>query len=274
MKMVSAGLAVFLFSGVFWNGASFAQSSGENPRAADGGTPTQRTVILEKIENFGLLNESTQTILSMPEFKEPTRDPISGQRYERVLYGPVKQSKNPLSNYSLWRHVTVFSVKQRREGISDLPSLHQSCFDGGKYPIGNWQISRSLSVELRSSLRCGDLGLGAEVSASVSEGRTFSMQRALIVAEGIEADYVPLLRQEDWVGVTFVQTYEPSTGDLGFIPPNVLDTTFGWYPFLFELKNATTIFEVSRQNARSCKGTRIKGHESGVAVPDVIFPLE
>jgi hypothetical protein len=231
-------------------------------------------MIVENRESPGLLLESSVSIPTIPEFKNPTRDPISGVQYERVLYGPVRKSQNPLSNYELWRHVTVYSVKIRREGINDLPALHQSCFDGGKYPIGNWQISRTLTVELRSSLRCGDLGLGAEVSASVSEGRTFSMQRALIVPEGIEADYVPVLRQEDWEGVTFVQTYHPATGDLGFIPPNLLDTTFGWYPFPFELRNAATIFEVSRQNARSCKTVKGGTRESGVAVPDVIFPLD
>jgi hypothetical protein len=274
MESISMVRMFVLLVGVCLGNVTFAQTTTDNPRAAEGGEPSAQTVILEKQQVSGLWNESAQAILSMPEFKNSTRDPISGAQFERVIYGPVTRSQNPLANYSLWRNVTVYSVKIRRESISDLPSLHQSCFDGGKYPIGNWQISRTLSVELRSSLRCGDLGLGAEVSASVSEGRTFSMQRSLIVPEGMEADYVPLLRQEDWEGVTFVQTYEPSTGDLGFIPPNLLDTAFGWYPFSFELKNAATIFEVSRQNAKSCKGVKGAGRESGAGVPDVIFPLE
>jgi hypothetical protein len=252
-----------------------AQIGDANPRAANGGEPSARAVVVESQTLPGLLHESSGGGLRMPEFKNPTRDPISGLQYQKVLYGPVRKTQNPLANYSLWRHVTVYSVQLRREGVNDLPSLHQSCFDGGKYPIGSWQISRTLSVELRSSLRCGDLGLGAEVSASVSEGRTFSMQRSLIVPEGIEADYVPMLRQEDWSGVTFIQTYEPETGGLGFVPQNLLEDAFGWYPFPFFLKNAATVFEVSRQNARTCKNTRGSLSESsGKPVPDLIFPLE
>ncbi len=274
--MRNAGTFFFMISlgAVLSGGAAFAQNPVDNPRINPNGDPSATTVILEMREPPVLLNESFPAELRMPEFRNPTRDPISGAQFEKVLYGPVTRTLNPLSNYSLWRHVTVYSVKTRREGISDLPSLHQSCFDGGKYPIGNWQISRTLSVELRSSLRCGDLGLGAEVSASVSEGRTFSMQRALIVPEGIEADYVPQFRQEDWEGVTFIQTFEPSSGGLGFIPKNILDDVFGWYPFPFQLKNAATIFEVSRQNAKSCKGAKASSQESGNALPDVVFPLD
>ena len=252
-------------------GAGTTGGGNGNPRA--GVEPSARAVVLENRDVPGLLNESISREPRMPEFRNPLRDPITGRVFEKVLYGPVNRSLNPLASYSLWRHVTVYSISYRREGISDLPSLHQSCFDGGRYPIGSWQLSRTLSVELRSSLRCGDLGLGAEVSASVSEGRTFSMQRSLIVPEGMEADYVPLLRQEDWEGVTLIQTYEPSTGALGYIPQNLLDDAFGWYPYPFFLRNAATVFEVSRQNAQSCQGSK-SGKESGKKVPDLIFPID
>jgi len=273
MNSLRFTLPLLMLLNLGFQGKGFAQTTGDNPRAS-ASEPSGSTVILENQALPQSLNESLAYDLRMPEFRKPTRDPISGATYERVLYGPVKRTQNPLASYSLFRNVTVYSVKLRREGISDLPSMHQSCFDGGKYPIGNWQLTRTLSVELRSSLKCGDLGLGAEVSASVSEGRTFSMQRALIVAEGIEADYVPLFRQEDWVGTTFIQTYEPRTGDLGFIPPNILDDAFGWYPYPFLLKNAATVFEVSRQNAKSCKP--MKGNEAEIttSLPDVIFPLD
>ncbi|MBU6154176.1 MAG: hypothetical protein KGP28_07725 [Bdellovibrionales bacterium] len=274
MQRLGLGFVHFVIMGFLIGSSGLAQTTTDNPRAMPGLDPSGKTKVLERQELPISLNESATSDLRMPGFRNPTLDPISGIQFERVLYGPVSRSRNPLADYSLWRHVTVYSVKARRENMADLPSIHQSCFDGGKYPIGNWQISRTLSVELRSSLRCGDLGLGAEFSAAVSEGRTFSMQRALIVPEGIEADYVPLLRQEDWEGVTFIQTYEPSTGELGFIPKNILDEAFGWYPFPFVLRNAATFFEVSRQNAVTCKGSKGEVRESGRSIPDLILPME
>jgi hypothetical protein len=210
--------------------------------------------------------------IRFPESRFPTRDPVTKTTYQKVIYGPVFSSYNPLSNYSYWRNVTVYSISSSREEIRDLPAMHQSCFDGGTYPIGNWQLSRTLTVGLSSSLKCGELGLGAEMSASISDGRTFSLMRALIVPKGIEADYVPLLRQDHWSGVTFIQTYEPSRGELGYLAPSLYERMFGGYPYPFQLQNAATVFEVDRRSARRCEGG---GNERlGETLPDVIFPLE
>ena len=263
---------VFLLLMVFsWgeSDCSYAQGAG-----AQKVYPPGRTQVLEvRALGEGNRNEGLHSGSWMPTFRNPTRDPISGEQYSFVLYGQIEHSYNPFSDYSLWRYVTVYRSRYSRESISDLPAIHQSCFDGGKYPIGNWQISRSISVELRSSLRAGEIGLGAEVSASISQGRTFSLQRALIVPEGIEADYSPILRQESWVGTTFIQTYEPSAGRLGFIPPGFWDNVLGDYPFRFELKNISTVFEVERKNAKKC-GKAATAESSPQHLPEVIFPLE
>jgi len=235
--------------------------------------PPARTRVLE-IRTSGQAGlEGAHSGLWMPAFKNPTRDPVTGGQYKAVIYGPVERSLNPFSSYALWRYVTVYRPEFTRESISDLPAIHQSCFDGGKYPIGNWQISRSISVELRSSLKAGEIGLGAEISASISQGRTFSIQRSLIVPEGIEADYAPVLRQESWRGVTFIQTYEPSSGRLGYIPRSFWDRVWGDYPVPFELGNVSTVFEVERRNAVKC----VNGRPSPGAKPgslDEIFPLD
>jgi hypothetical protein len=236
--------------------------------------PPSRTQVLETRHGNSVSgHEGYRSGPWMPAFRNPTRDPISGVQYSAVLYGNVESSYNPFSDYSLWRYVTVYRSEFLRESISDLPAIHQSCFDSGKYPIGNWQISRSISVELRSSLRAGEIGLGAEVSASISQGRTFSLQRSLIVPEGVEADFYPLLRQESWVGTTFIQTYEPSTGKLGYIPPGFWDQIWADYPYHFELKNVSTVFEVERKNARKCSKSKTAEASSG-PLPEIIFPLE
>ena len=239
----------------------------------DGFEPPFRSTVLEKarIQNSRLLNESMSDHPFMPESRNPLRDPMTGDRYSGVLYGPVMKSRNPFANYTYWRNVTLYRVSVTREEIADLPSMHQSCFDGGHYPIGNWQVSRSISVDLRSSLKCGDLGLGAEVSLSVSQGRTFSIQRALIVPAVIEADYVPVFRHDSWDGITFIQTYEPLRRQLGFIPPTVWDLSFGSYPYSFALKNVATVFEVERRNARKCATG--KKEKSKQLIPDVYIPL-
>jgi len=256
--------------GCFLGGSTGVYAQSECP---EGFSPPARTQVLEiRPQTEAERNESFHSGPWMPAFRNPTRDPITGTQYTAVVYGKIERSYNPFSDYSLWRYVTVYRSEYAREPISDLPAIHQSCFDGGKYPIGNWQISRSISVELRSSLRAGEIGLGAEVSASISQGRTFSLQRALIVPEGIEADYAPLLRQESWVGTTFIQTYEPSQGKLGYIPPGFWDQMFSDYPYRFELKNISTVFEVERRNAKKC-GKSQNAESSPQHLPEVIFPL-
>lgn len=215
--------------------------------------------------------ESLQATPVMPESRNRFRDPVSGVTYSAVLYGPVNRSWNPFANYSLWRNVTVYRVVSHREEIADLPAIHQSCFDGGTYPMGNWQISRSISVELRSSLKCSELGLGGEISSSIAEGRTFSMQKALIAPRGIEADYTPVLRKDSWVGVTFIQTYEPSTRQLGYISPAFWESALASYPYDFELKNVATVFEVLRKNVRTCTDGRANPRTQ--PEPEIYLPL-
>lgn len=152
-----------------------------------------------------------------------------------------------------------------------LTILSPSIRFGGTYPMGNWQISRSISVELKSSLNCGELGLGAEISSSIAEGRTFTVQKALIAPRGIEADYVPVLRKDSWEGVTFIQTYEPSTRQLGYIAPAFWEEAMGSYPYEFELKNVATVFEVLRRNVRPCANG--KTDPSSKPEPEMYIPV-
>ncbi|NDG84661.1 MAG: hypothetical protein EBX52_06435, partial [Proteobacteria bacterium] len=238
----------FSVSGLVLTACLFLNPPGARAQGAEPAKfePPARTRVLEIHHSGQALLEGSHSGPWMPAFRNPTRDPVTGVQYKAVVYGPVERSYNPFSSYSLWRYVTVYRSDFVREAISDLPAIHQSCFDGGRYPIGNWQISRTISVELRSSLKAGDIGLGAEISASISQGRTFSLQRALIVPEGIEADYAPVLRQESWRGVTFIQTYEPSNGRLGYIPQSFWDRVWGDYPVPFALGNVSTVFEVER----------------------------
>jgi hypothetical protein len=274
-------LMIFFVLGIFVALPGFAQAQDPLPELPPIAVEVEEASVLPAAREGAMQGrlkgvdpglESIQAEPVMPEFRNRFRDPVSGKTYTGVFYGPVNRSYNPFSNYSYWRNVTVYRVDSKREEIIDLPAIHQSCFDGGTYPMGNWQMSRTITVELRSSLKCEELGLGAEISSSIAEGRTFSMQKALVVPRGVEADYVPVLRKDSWVGVTFIQTYNPETRMLGYLPANLWEEAMGSYPYAFELKNVATVFEVLRKNLRVCAQGQVD--PARAPEPEMYIPMQ
>lgn len=207
----------------------------------------------------GVINESTQQDLLIDSMMDVytddksimtnsvrAYDPINKENYENVILGPVH--KKPLfkfgRGFTHFRYVTVYNISQDSERIAYLPSFEEDCHDNS-FNMASWSKSNTLQVSLSSTLGAKALGLSSSVTASISQGITFSTSRRIKSTLNIKAIHVPYKRSETHTGVTYIQTYNKKTNSYGFL-------TGRKYPISYELNNQNIGMQVKREDVQPC----------------------
>lgn len=116
--------------------------------------------------------------------------------------------------------------------------------------------SRSLKVTLKTEIGASasykGLGLSTSVSMSIEAGITFSSARRIRAVEGLQAKHFPYKLSDNWKGVTYIQTYNKTTGSYGYLTPSYYDQWFGSYPYGFDLDNQNIGFKAVRKIVKVC----------------------
>ncbi len=182
-------------------------------------------------------------------------DPINKTKYQKVMVGKTFKASY-FSSYTHWRYVTVYNVKTEAERIAYLPYFEEECFDNSVF-MAQWGESRSISVTLKSeigaSVGVGDIGLSASVGMSIQQGMSFSTQRRVRAVEGIRARHYPMKLSDNYVGVTYIQTYNENKETYGYLTKSLYEDMFGGYPYAFELDNQNVGFKVKREILEYCQ---------------------
>ena len=183
----------------------------------------------------------------------PAYDPIRHKKYEKVILGPTLKG-GMLRNYDYWRYVTVYNVYENAdERLPHWPIIQESCHDTGP-GFASWSEEVSFSVELSSSVKIGNLGLGMNVAGSIRKGVRHQISRRARATWGYQVDHSPHFSSEDWEGVTYVQVYNSKTKEQGFLQPSGIEKGMGTYPYYFRLTNQNHKIKIFREEVQKCTG--------------------
>ncbi|MCO4753236.1 MAG: hypothetical protein KC478_02085 [Bacteriovoracaceae bacterium] len=178
-------------------------------------------------------------------------DPVNNEHYDGVIVGQTYEA-GLLDSYDYWRYVTVYNVIQDSERVAYLPYFEEACHDSSFF-MAQWGESRSLSVSLSSTIGAEALGLNASVTMSIEAGVTFSTSRRVQATKGLQARHYPYKLSEQWVGVTYIQTYDKDRNSYGYLKRLGGFDRLKDYPHEFEIDNQNVGFAVKREVVKKCE---------------------
>jgi hypothetical protein len=193
-----------------------------------------------------------------PRMKVSTRDPVNGDVYDSVYIGETFKA-GWFKDYTHWRYITVYDSEFIKKRMHSFSAISEDCHDKG-WNTGSWDQTIRLEVSINAKASAMVLGIGAEVSTSISVGNSFSVKKAIQGTYGLKAVHVPYKITESQLGVTYIQVYNEESGVISFIKKpgfsfnndESLRVNGKDYPFLFELTGQNPVFHVERERVEIC----------------------
>ena len=137
-------------------------------------------------------------------------NPFTGEEYQEMAVGPTYYHSGFRNKY-YYRYITLYNENVREEVISEYPRIKEFCHESGNR-FAMWSIEKIFSRNITSGVGFNLLGIDINFGTGSSREVVFAFERWIIAQEGIEAIHTPLIQYTEKRGITYQQSYYPSTG--------------------------------------------------------------